>query len=438
MWLRRFDELIIRSVTSEKEKEKIEMSKWLRRILKGIGILIGVLVVLVIGLVAYVQLTWDRPVSRGGAQMIAPTDAQTVARGEYLYKWSLDCSGCHGSQGSHSPEEPQAGGLEFDMTGIGPGFGFVYAANLTPDPETGIGAWSDGELVRALREGLDREGHILFPIMEAELWRGLSDEDVLALVAYMRSLPPVRNEVPANKLSFAAKALMGIVKPQPPVSAPVVAPPRGATAEYGKYLAWHASACFGCHTPRDPNTGQFDMAQPFAGGLFPFPEEGFSTTGSNLTPDAATGIGDWTEEQFMTAMRTGLRPNGTVMLPFMPWPSYARWSEEDLRAVWLYLRSLEPVTHEVSASTLTGAAAAGMGVARGEALYGVYCVVCHGAEGAGSPLTAVALKDAAQGIDDATLATFIAEGLPGTSMPSFGKTLTDEQIADLIAFIRSW
>jgi mono/diheme cytochrome c family protein len=416
------------------------MKKWLRRILKALGILIGVLVVLVIGLVLYVQLTWDRPVSREVAQMTAPTDAQTVARGEYLYKWSLGCSGCHGSQGSHSPEEPQAGGLEFDMTGIGPGFGFVYAANLTPDPETGIGAWSDGELVRSLREGLDREGHLLFPIMEAELWRGLSDEDVLALVAYMRSLPPVRSQVPAHRLSFAAKALiaLGVVKPQPPITAPVVAPPRGATVEYGKYLAWHASTCFGCHTPRDPNTGQFDMTQPFAGGLFPFPEEGFSTTGSNLTPDEATGIGYWTEEQFMTAMRTGLRPDDTVMLPFMPWPSYARWSEEDLRAVWLYLRSLESIAHKVPASTLTGPAATGTGAARGEALFGVYCLVCHGEKGTEGPLTAVALKDAAQGMDDATLATFIAEGFPGTSMPGFGKTLTDEQIADLVAFIRSW
>ncbi len=118
----------------------------------------------------------------------------------------------------------------------------------------------------------------------------------------------------------------------------------------------------------------------------------------------------------MTAMRTGLRPDGTAILPFMPWPVYDRWTEDDLRAVWLYLRSLEPMTHEAPASTLTGAAATGTGSARGEALYGVYCVVCHGAEGVGSPLATVPLKDAARGMDDATLARFIAEGLSGTSM----------------------
>jgi mono/diheme cytochrome c family protein len=349
---------------------------------------------------------------------------------------------CHGSQGGHSPEDPPSGGSEIDATEIGPGFGFIYVSNITPDPETGIGAWSDGELVRSLREGLDREGRVLFPAMEAELWRGLSDEDALALVAYLRSLPPVRNEVPANRFSFVAKALiaLGIMKPQPAITAPVVAPPRGATAEYGEYLASHASMCAGCHTPRSPNTGEYDLTQPLAGGIFALglPEEGYSATGSNLTPDVATGIGDWSEEQFMIAMRTGLRPDGTVMLPFMPWPSYNRWSEDDLRAVWLYLTSLEPIVHEIPASELTGAAATGRGATRGEGLFDVYCIVCHGEKGSGSTFTTVALKEAASGMDDATLSGFITEGLPGTSMPGFGKTLTDEQITDLMAFIRTW
>jgi len=416
------------------------MSKWLRRILKGLGIVVGVLVVLVIGLVGYVQLTWDRPVGRPVPQMTAPTDAQTVARGEYLYNYTLNCWTCHGSQGSRTPGEPQAGGLEFDATEIGPGFGYLYGSNVTPDAETGIGDWSDGELVRAIREGLGREGRLIFPIMEAEWYRGLSDDDTLALVAYMRSLPPVRNEVPANKLSFAAKALMalGMIKPQPAITEPVVAPVRGANAEYGEYLASHASMCAGCHTPRSPNTGAYDMTRPFAGGDFLIHEEGLDTTGTNLTPDVDTGIGDWTEEQFVIAMRTGVTPDGTVMVPFMPWPAYNQWTEEDFRAVWLYLRSLEPVAHEAPASVLTGAAATATGVARGEAIYGVYCAVCHGAEGAGSPLTSVALENAAGGMDDATLARFITEGLAGTSMPGFGKTLTEEQIADLVAFIRTW
>lgn len=416
------------------------MRKWFTRILKGLGIVVGVLAVLVMGLVVFVQLTWNRPVSRPVPEMTAPNDAETVARGEYLYNYTQICWLCHGSEGSHSPGEPQAGGREFDATEIGPGFGYLYGSNVTPDTETGIGAWSDGELVRAIREGLDREGRLIFPIMEAEWYHGMSDEDTLALVAYMRSLPPMRNEVPPNRLSFAAKALMalGMVKPQPPITGPVVAAPRGATAEYGQYLALHGSMCAGCHTPRSPNTGVYDMTRPFAGGDFLIHEEGLDTTGTNLTPDGAAGIGDWTEGQFVTAMRRGVRPDGTVMVAFMPWPVYSRWTEEDLRAIWLHLRSLAPITHEAPASVLTGAAATGTGAERGEGLYGVYCAACHGGEGAGSLLTTVSLRDAARGMDDATLATFIAEGLSGTSMPAYGKTLTDEQIADLPAFIRSW
>ena len=102
------------------------MNKWLRRILKGFAILVGVLVVLVIGLVVFVQLTWDRPVNRPAPQMTAPMDEQTVARGEYLYKYSLNCWSCHGSQGSHSLDESQAGGLEFNLTEVGPPGGFGY------------------------------------------------------------------------------------------------------------------------------------------------------------------------------------------------------------------------------------------------------------------------------------------------------------------------
>lgn len=418
------------------------MNKWLRRILIALSILAGVLAVLAIILVVYVQLTWDRPVSRDALQMTAPTDAETVARGEYLFQYSLNCWECHGSQGSKNPDEPQAGGFEFDLRDVGlpGGFGYVYASNITPDPETGIGTWSDGELVQAFREGLDPEGYLIFPMMEAEWWSGLSDEDALALVAYMRSMPPMRNEVPDNRLTFAAKALfaLGFLKAQPAITEPVVAPPRGLTVEYGEYLVYHASTCVGCHSPRDPNTGQYDLTRPFAGGLFPVPDEDLMATGSNLTPDPATGIGNWTEEQFMTAMRTGLRPDRTVMVPYMPWPSYSRWNEEDLRAVWLYLRSLEPITHEVPVPTLSGAAATATGAERGEGLFDVYCVVCHGEKGSGGTFTTVALKEVANVLDDAKLSGFISDGLPGTPMPGFSKTLTDEQIADLVAFIHTW
>ncbi len=415
------------------------MDKWLRRILRGLAILAAVLVLLVIGLVGYVQLFSGRPLERPVRQMRAPQDAQTIARGEFLYNSSTLCWSCHGSAGGYRPNEPQAGGRKFDLSNVGPGFGVFYASNLTPDIETGIGAWSDGELVRAIREGVDRAGHLILPVMPYQFDHGMSDEDALALVAYMRSLPPVRHVVPANEPTFAYRALgvLGIMNPEPAIAAPVVAPPKQVSAEYGEYLAWRDSGCAECHMPRNMNTGELDFTRRLAGALSPIDEEGIRASASNLTPDTGTGIGSWTEEQFMSAMRTGQRPNGTVMLPFMPWPSYRLWSDDDLKAIWLYLRALPPVEHQVAASTLTGAAVAERGTARGEAIFGAYCRACHGDKGTGAPLTHVVLKDAVRGMDQTTVTAVVSKGL-GTSMPGFGKTFTDEQITDLVAFIRSW
>jgi mono/diheme cytochrome c family protein len=246
--------------------------------------------------------------------------------------------------------------------------------------------------------------------------------------------------VPTSEPTFIYRALVtfGIVKPESPITAPVVAPAKGITVEYGEYLAWRTSGCAECHMPRDMNTGELDFTRRLAGSLAPHPEEGISPLASNLTPDAATGIGSWTEEQFMTAMRKGQRPDGTVILPFMPWPSYGRWTDDDLKAVWLYLRTLPAVNHPVRPSTLSGIAADVKGVARGEALFATYCRVCHGDKGVGAPLTHAVLKDAARGINDQSLTRFISEGMPGGPMPGFGKTFTDEDLTDLIQYIRSW
>jgi mono/diheme cytochrome c family protein len=174
------------------------------------------------------------------------------------------------------------------------------------------------------------------------------------------------------------------------------------------------------------------------GGLFAFPETGFTTTGPNLTPDEETGLGRWTEAQFVQAVRGGVRPNGTVMLPFMPWPSYGDWSDEDVHAVWLYLRSLPAVSHAVPPSALRGRAAGAPGPQRGEGLFAIYCVRCHGEGGRGGSVATIPLRDLARDLDEDTIRAFITEGPPGTRMPGFGKTLTADQIADLIAFVRSW
>jgi mono/diheme cytochrome c family protein len=416
------------------------MRKWLKRILKGLAVILIVLVVIVIGLLIFVQLGWDRPFNREVIPFQAPSDEQTLARGDYLYNEAMFCWGCHGQDGGYGPEESQAGGIEIDLSGIGPGFGIVYVPNITPDSKTGIGDWSDGELVRALREGVNRDGEMIFPVMPYQFYHGLSDEDTLSLVAYMRSLEPVNNEVRENQFSFIAKALIGlrIVKPEAAITEKITAPPQGPTVEYGEYLAWHASGCAECHVPRSPDTGAIDFDRVFGGSLMSIDETHFSSAGSNLTPDEVTGIGTWTKDQFMAAVRTGLRPDGTVLLPMMPWPWYQQWSEDDLTAVWLYLSSLDPVNHVPPESVLTGVAADGSGADRGEALYEVYCSDCHGVDRQGSVLAPTSFSQSVRQMNDEELTRSIAEGPVGSSdMPAFGKTLSAEEIADLVRFFRT-
>jgi mono/diheme cytochrome c family protein len=224
--------------------------------------------------------------------------------------------------------------------------------------------------------------------MAYQFYHGLSDDDALALVAYLRSLPPVRNEVPARRLSFAAKSMFAVslIKAEAPITQPATAPQAAPSVRYGEYVAWRMAGCAECHSPRDPKTARLDPSRPMAGGLFPFPEEDFVSTGPNLTSDVDTGLGTWTEEQFVKAMQTGIRPNGTVMLPFMPWPSYAQWNHDDLHAIWLYLRSLKAISHRVPASTFVGAAANARGPVRGGAIYRSYCLTCHGDKGSGKPI----------------------------------------------------
>jgi len=125
------------------------------------------------------------------------------------------------------------------------------------------------------------------------------------------------------------------------------------------------------------------------------------------------------------------------MLPFMPWPTYASWSDDDLHAVWLYLRSVPTVSHETPASVLTGKAAGPPGVPRGAGLFDAYCAACHGHEGRGGSLTTVALTDEAPDVDAETLTSIIRDGGPlGSGMPGFGKTLESDQIDDLVAYLR--
>lgn len=420
------------------------MRRWLLRILKILGGIVAFLVLIIIALLVYTQIAWNTPDKRPSPRMTAPTDQETITRGEYLYKYGNQCWGCHVPGTTADPGALPVGGREFDLSNIGPGFGFYFATNLTPDKETGIGDWTDGELVRAIREGVSRDGRILFPLMPVEYYKGISDRDALAITAYLKTLPPTRNEITANRPSFMAKALIAlkVIKPQPAITQTVVAPPAGPTDEYGKYLATNASGCAECHTPRNLQNGEVIWEQLLAGSNFAFGGEmekmPAGAHAPNLTMDKETGIGNWTEEQFITAMRIGTRPDGTVILALMPYPYYSFWTDDDLKAVYRYLKTVPVQQNRVPPREFSNVIIAGTGVTRGDALFATYCESCHGEKGKGGTPTSVALAQIAAGLDDTALRSFIGNGMPGTRMPGFGKTLTAEQIADLTAFIRSW
>jgi mono/diheme cytochrome c family protein len=260
-----------------------------------------------------------------------------VERGQYLVEVIGACGNCHSPKGSAGelPGKHMAGGFVIEEAE----FGVAVTPNITPDRETGIGAWNDVEIVRALREGKGRDGRTLGPPMPYALYRDLSDADVKAMVAYLRTLPAIKNRVARSRYTIALPPSYG-----PPVGV-VADPPKGDLARYGAYLAGPVAHCVECHTVSRPD-GRLDATRLLAGGRrFRGP---FGTSyAANITPDRETGIGAWTDAQIVAGIY-GIKPNGQPVLPPMPWPYYAgRLAEGDLKAIIAYLRSLPPVRNVV-------------------------------------------------------------------------------------------
>jgi mono/diheme cytochrome c family protein len=269
----------------------------------------------------------------------ASADPAVIARGHYLVHGPAHCTSCHGDPTRKADflagrEGPLSGGVEFRLP-----VGTIRSANLTADPETGIGGMRDEQIARSLRFGVRRDGRVLAPFMP---FANVSDEDLTAIVSYLRTQAPVRNEVQTRSLNPLGHAVMAFVlKPRGPTGPVPARVPAGPTVEYGKYLAHGVANCAGCHTRRDLRTGAF-TGPTLAGGM-EFTEPGTSPrkfVPPNLTPDPATGrIANWTEEIFIARARTGKGAEGSPM----PWANYARMTDDDLRAIYRYLRSLPPL-----------------------------------------------------------------------------------------------
>jgi mono/diheme cytochrome c family protein len=248
------------------------------------------------------------PVTGGQAQ---------IDRGKEL---ANGCTGCHSSTGNLPLD-----GSGIDFLAGGPPLGSMVPPNLTPSGP--LKDWTDAQIARAIREGVDNQGHPLL-IMPSDGFHAMSDEDVYSLVAYLRSQPPSTRRVPPVSLNVLGHAIIGSglfpTSAQPPISAPVTAPPRAATAEYGKYI----TDGFGCESCHGVN-----MAGAVSGG------------GGPPAPNLTVIVPHWSQADFITFFRTGVAPGGVQVNPNnMPWKDYSKaLTDQDLQALYLYLHALPPV-----------------------------------------------------------------------------------------------
>jgi mono/diheme cytochrome c family protein len=209
--------------------------------------------------------------------------------------------------------------------------------------QTGSGAWTDDQLARAIREGIGHDGRTLFPMMPYENFRSMSDEDLASVVVFLRSLPPIRHELPKTTVAFPVKYLIKGL-PQP-VTSPVSAPLASDRVQWGKYLVRLAD-CTACHTARGAH-GEPIPRMDFAGGQT-IGMDGVTSTSANLTPDAS-GIPYYDEALFIRTSRTGTVA-ARELSSIMPFVVYRNLSDDDLKAIFAYLQTLKPVRHRVDNS----------------------------------------------------------------------------------------
>jgi len=266
--------------------------------------------------------------------------AARLERGRYLVEGPAHCFMCHSElDWTREGLPPKPGG---EGGGQNPfpeeALPWLVAPNISPDPETGTGRWTDDQFRRALRQGIGSNGRTLFPMMPYGLFHDMSDEDLASVIAYLRSIPPVRREVPLTKLPEPLKQAL---RPLPPVdSVPEV--DRSSPVKYGEYLT-KISNCTGCHTPLDAS-GAPIPSLAWAGGLNLVGPWG-NVHSVNLTPDPS-GIPYYTEELFLKVIHTG-NPGGKPLNPVMPWGYFRKMSDADLKAIYAYLKSLPPVSHRI-------------------------------------------------------------------------------------------
>jgi mono/diheme cytochrome c family protein len=416
-----------------------------------------VVVVVVVGVIGLLVLAWygtrPGPMAFATGPTIAldaysghptgvPADFRStdpVARGRYLTD-AADCEACHTAKDG----KPFAGGLAFKTP-----FGTMYSPNITPDKQTGIGAWSDAEFLRAMHEGIGRDGTRLYPAFPYAAYTYLTDEDVLAVRAYLLTLAPVTGVPPPNELGFPfnQRWLMtfwsGLFNPSKRFK-----PVADQSPEWnrGAYLSEALAHCGDCHTPRNLLEA-LDNKNKFAGAVVD------NWRAYNITSDSASGVGAWSEADLAQYLSTGhAKGRGTASGPMAEAVdlSLNKLTAGDIGAIVAYVRSVPAISTPDLSAPKTGTAPVDpkQGVVanvdpRGKQIFEGACVSCHSWTGA-SPLASRATLTGSRAVNDPTainVAQIVLSGSQGRpsesvlAMPAFGAAYTDREIAAVANYV---
>ena len=253
-------------------------------------------------------------------------------RGEYLMNGPVACGNCHvqrGEKGDPLLDKGLSGGMVFDEKGFK-----AVASNITPDKDTGIGRWTDEQLAKAIREGIRPDGSVIGPPMPIEFYRKFSDDDLKAIIVYLRAQKPIQHAVPKSNYLIPLPPNYG-----PPITKLIQTPSPKNTLAYGEYLI-NISHCMDCHNPRDEK-GQLIWSKLGSGGQIFRGPWGVSVS-RNLTPHK-NGLKDWSNQQIATAIQKGLDRSGNHYKPPMAFDWYKNISASDMQAMIQYLKSLKPL-----------------------------------------------------------------------------------------------
>ncbi|AKJ01170.1 cytochrome c [Archangium gephyra] len=395
----------------------------LKKILMGAGALVGLLVIAVVGLAVRGNSVLNSPVEVPMPAVTAATEPHAVERGRRLF---MDvCASCHMQDGSGRV----AGGRMPDMPEF---LGTVYTANLTLHPTAGIGSLKDGELARMVRYGVRRDGRraLGMPLLS------MSDEDLSAVIGFMRSGHPIftpdERVQPPSELSTVGKLLISFLLPPLPnhPGSGVRAPPKGPTPEYGRYLAFSVYGCGDCHTP-GLSPDKVDGLEAFSGGFeFPMPS-GVVSVSTNLTFHE-NGLGKWTLEQFIRAMREGVNAEGYVVRE--PMLRVRGLEDVELEALYRFLQTLPKHPGKPVPTSATPRVKASSQASPEQLFNQLGCVGCH-AEGA--RYRAVLKRSLEK--PTAEVARWIRNpeaSAPGTQMPTYAQLLDESQAMSLAAWVQ--